>query len=288
MAKAIVDQIATHTDSANQGSASKRSTMAKKAVFITGAGAGIGRATAQCFAAAGWFVGLYDRDHAAVQGLAQELNNQATGHEKAMAGQLDVTNPEQWQHALDAFFSHTGRLDVLVNNAGILYSGRFEDIALQQHLNLLNINLNGVINGCYTALPYLQQTPKSRVINLSSASAIYGQPNLSSYSASKCAVRGLTEALDNEWRSYGIRVVDVMPLFVQTGMVKDMQNGAIGKLGVHLSADDVAQAIVKLSNRRARFMPVHTPIGLPSQVLYSLSSLTPDRINHWINGYLAK
>ena len=55
MAKAIMDQIATHTDSANQGSASKKSTMAKKAVFITGAGAGIGRATAQCFAAAGWF-----------------------------------------------------------------------------------------------------------------------------------------------------------------------------------------------------------------------------------------
>ena len=293
MAKVIVDRVttntdSTNTDSTNQGSVSKRSSMAKKSVFITGAGAGIGRATAQCFAAAGWFVGVYDRDHAAVQGLAQELNNQESGSDKALAGQLDVTNSEQWQRALDAFFSHTGRLDVLVNNAGILYSGRFEDIPLQQHLNLLNINLNGVINGCYSALPYLQQTPKSRVINLSSASAIYGQPNLSSYSASKCAVRGLTEALDNEWRSHGIRVVDVMPLFVQTGMVKDMQSGTIGKLGVHLSADDVAQAIVKLSNRRARFMPVHTPIGLPSQVLYSLSSLTPDRINHWINGYLAK
>ena len=259
----------------------------KKTVLITGAGAGIGRATAQAYAAAGWFVGVYDRDHAAVQTLAEELNAQS-GSQHAVAGQLDVTDAEQWQQALAAFFQHTGRLDVLVNNAGILYSGCFEDIGLQQHLNLININLNGVINGCYTALPYLKQTPNSRVINLSSASAIYGQPNLSSYSASKCAVRGLTEALDNEWRKFGIRVVDVMPLFVQTAMVKNMQSGAIDKLGVHLSADDVAQAIVKLSNRRAAFMPVHTPIGLPSRFLYTLSSLTPDRINHWINGRLAK
>lgn len=261
--------------------------MTKKTVFITGAGAGIGRATAQAYAAAGWFVGAYDRDHAAVQALAQELNAHS-GSQNVLAGALDVTNAEQWQQALEAFFQHTGRLDVLVNNAGILYSGRFENIGLQQHLNLININLNGVVNGCHSALPYLKQTPQSRVINLSSASAIYGQPNLSSYSASKCAVRGLTEALDNEWRNFGIRVVDVMPLFVQTAMVKDMQSGAIDKLGVHLSADDVAQAIVKLTNRRAAFMPVHTPIGLPSKLLYTLSSLTPDRINHWINGRLAK
>ncbi|RYY80954.1 MAG: SDR family oxidoreductase [Moraxellaceae bacterium] len=261
--------------------------MNKKTVFITGAGAGIGRATAQAYAAAGWFVGAYDRDHVAVQALAQELNAQSSS-QNVLAGALDVTNAEQWQQALEAFFQHTGRLDILVNNAGILYSGRFEEIGLQQHLNLLNINLNGVITGCYTALPYLKQTPQSRVINVSSASAIYGQPSLSSYSASKCAVRGLTEALDNEWCHYGIRVVDVMPLFVQTALVKDMQSGAIDKLGVHLSADDVAQAIVKLSNRGAKFLPIHTPIGLPSRLLYSLASLTPDRINHWINGRLAK
>ena len=94
-----------------------------------------------------------------------------------------------------------GELNILVNNAGILYSGAFENIDIKSHQRTININVNGVINGCHAALPYLKQASFARVINLSSASAIYGQADLISYSASKFAVRGITEGLDVEWKN---------------------------------------------------------------------------------------
>lgn len=257
--------------------------MEKKAVFITGAGAGIGRATALLFAQQGWFVGVYDRDEGAVQALAAKL-----GHENAIAGKLDVTEVEGWQNTLAMFFGHTGRLDVLINNAGILYSARFEDLSIQKHKQLIDINLLGVLNGCHSALPYLRQSPNSRVINMSSASAMHGQVNLSSYSASKFAIRGLTEALDNEWREYGIRVVDVMPLFVQTAMVANVTIGSVSKLGIHLSPRDVAKAILQVATSHPLFTALHNPVGLPSRLLYTATGFTPDRLNHWFNHILGK
>ncbi len=255
----------------------------KKAVFITGAGAGIGLATARAFAKQGWFVGLYDRDEAAVKKLALEL-----GSEHALAGKLDVTDVKGWEKSLATFFGRTNRLDVLINNAGVLFSGPFENITIQQHKQIFDVNVQGVVNGCHSALQYLKQTPHSRVVNVSSASAIYGQPSLATYSASKFAIRGLTEGLDNEWRVHGIRVVDVMPLFVQTALVTDMDAASFRKLGVHLTPQDVADAIIRVATGRSLLTPTHTPVGLSTRVLYAVSGLAPDRLNHWLNGFVGK
>jgi len=259
------------------------STSTIKSVFITGAGAGIGAATARLFASHGWFVGLYDRDVAAVRLLADEI-----GSHQTISGRLDVTRPEEWRAALEGFIARAHRLDVLINNAGILYSGAFEDTALEDHLRTIDVNVKGVLTGCHMALPYLKKTAHARVVNLSSASAIYGQPNLASYSATKFAVRGLTEALDNEWRRFGIRVVDVMPLFVQTAMVHDMDAGSIRRLGVHLTPDDVAHAVFTAATGSSWQTPTHTPVGLPTRLLYATIGLLPDRLNHWVNGLLSK
>lgn len=252
-----------------------------KCVFITGAGAGIGQETARLFAKQGWFVGLYDRDEDAVKRLAEEI-----GSKQALHGKLDVTDVKQWKKALGAFFDKTSQLDLLINNAGILYSGAFENITLEQHQQLININVQGVINGCHSAFPYLQTTPHSRVINLSSASAIYGQPDIATYSASKFAIRGLTEALDNEWKVQGIRVLDIMPLFVKTAMVTDMKAASFRKMGAHLTAHDVAQTIFHVVKEKAP--ATHTPVGLSTRLLYTLSGLAPDRLNHWLNGLISK
>lgn len=252
-----------------------------KCVFITGAGAGIGQETARLFAKKGWFVGLYDRDEAAVQRLADEI-----GNKQAIFGKLDVTDIDGWKKSLAAFFDKTSQLDLLINNAGILYSGAFENISLQQHKQLIDINVQGVINGCHSAFPYLQTTPHSRVINLSSASAIYGQPDIATYSASKFAIRGLTEALDNEWKVQGIRVLDIMPLFVKTAMVTDMKAGSFRKMGARLTPLDVAQTIYHVAKEKVP--PTHTPVGLSTRLLYTVSGLAPDRLNHWLNGLLSK
>lgn len=258
--------------------------MRKKTIFITGAGAGIGAATARLFAEAGWQVGLFDRDFAAVTQLACEI-----GHDRAMAGSLDVGNPKQWHSALEGFVQWAGTLDVLLNNAGILYSGAFERTSLEDHSRTIQVNVNGVLNGCHSGFEHLKaNTHGARVINLSSTSAIYGQTNLASYSASKFAVRGLTEALDNEWKPHNIRVMDIMPMFVQTAMVTNMDAGSIEKMGVHLSAEDVAKVIYKAATANRWLAPTHWPVGLTSKTLYHLSGITPDPLNKLINRWLGQ
>lgn len=260
------------------------STPRPRSIFITGAAAGIGRAVAERFAKAGWFVGLYDVDEAAVQALRQQL-----GAERAVAGRLDVSAAEDWAPQLAAFARAAGRFDVLFNNAGIAVTSLFEEAPLARHHRLIDINLKGVINGCHAGLPYLKQTPGSRVINMCSASALFGQPMLSTYSATKAAVRSVTEALDIEWQRHGIRVLDVLPLFVNTAMVRDevSKMKTVKTLGVHLSADDVAQTVWSLARpESAKGLAVHSPVGLQTKLFYVAAKLTPDGLNRWITAKL--
>ncbi len=256
-----------------------------KSIFITGAAAGIGRAVAERFAKAGWFVGAYDVDEVGVMALRQQL-----GAARCHAGRLDVSNPDDWARQLQSFFKAAdGRLDVLVNNAGVSVTSYFEEAELSRHHRLIDINLKGVINGCHQALPYLRLTPQARVVNLCSASALYGQPMLSTYSASKAAVRSLTEALDIEWQRFDIRVVDVLPLFVNTAMVANdvSKMKTVQTLGVRLSADDIATSIWRLSQGSPGSLPVHTPIGMQAKLFYILSKLSPDWVNRIVTARMA-
>ena len=255
----------------------------QQSVFISGAAQGIGAEIARLFHNHGYKVGIYDINEVQAHALAKELG------ENAKAGYLNVSNYRQWQMALQEFKNWAGELNILVNNAGILYSGAFENTPIQSHHNTIDINVKGVLNGCHAALPFLKQASFARVINLSSASAIYGQADLVSYSASKFAVRGITEGLDIEWQKYGIRVLDVMPLFVQTAMVKDMDAGSIQNMGVHLSANDVAEQIYQLAQRQdTLFTPTHQPVGLKSKLLFTLSGMSPQFVNRIGNRILAK
>lgn len=257
----------------------------RKSIFITGAAAGIGRAVAERFAKAGWFVGLYDVDEAGVQALRRQL-----GEANCHAGRLDVSCVEDWSAQLRAFHKAAGdRLDVLLNNAGIAVTSPFEEAELARHHRLIDINLKGVVNGCHTALPYLRGTPGARVVNLCSASALYGQPMLSTYSATKAAVRSFTEALDIEWQRFGIRVVDVLPLFVNTAMVANdvSKMKTVQTLGVRLSADDVAMSIWKLAQGAPGRLPVHTPVGLQTRFFALLSKLSPDAVNRFVTARMA-
>ncbi len=255
--------------------------MAKR-VFISGAAQGIGEAIARLFAQQGWTVGIYDVNQQQAETLVKEVG------QSAKAGYLDVSHYDQWQVALKNFTDWAGGLDLLVNNAGILYSGDFEKTGIDQHHRTIDVNVKGVLNGCHAALPYLKQQKNARVINLSSASAIYGQADLVSYSASKFAVRGITEALDIEWAKYGIRVLDIMPLFVNTKMVTNMEAGSIKNMGVHLQASDVAAAVLHAATSRQPLLATHHPVGLSTQVMYRLSGLSPQFLNRWTNRFLSQ
>lgn len=254
-------------------------------LFVTGAAAGIGRAVAERFLKAGWFVGLYDVDEAGLAALQRQW-----GSDTCVAARLDVTSSDDWRAALQGFQQATGgRLDVLFNNAGIAVTAPFEEAALERHLRLVDINLKGLINGCHLSFPLLKGTKGSRVINMCSASALYGQPELSTYSATKAAVRSLTEALDIEWRRHGVRVVDVLPLFVNTDMVKNevSRMKTVSTLGVRLGPEDVAATVWQLANQAPASLPVHSLVGWQTKLFALASKLSPDFMNRLVTARMA-
>lgn len=253
-------------------------------VFITGAASGIGRATARYFGAQGWYVGAFDIDEIGLASLRLEL-----GAEHCITGLLDTSNYSAWTQTLTRFWHAAGqRLDVLVNNAGILSHGEFAEIAAQRHAQIVQVNVIGVMNGCHAAHSYLRQTPGSCVVNLASASAIYGQPSLASYSATKFAVRGLTEALDIEWQDQGIRVKSVWPLFVQTNMVKGMDIGSVRTLGVKLTAEDVAASIWQASQDKGRHSPVHYAVGFQAKAFNVATKFSPAFLNRIVSKWVSR
>ena len=260
-----------------------------KSVFITGAAAGIGRATALAFATRGYTVGAYDIDEAGLHSLAAEIGAR---HGAVVTGHLDVTDPDEIALRVREFVGAAGgRLDVMINNAGILLAGRFEDVELGAQLNEIDVNTKGVVSGLYAAFPHLRTTPGSVVVNLASASAIYGQAELATYSATKFFVRGITEALDIEWGAYGIRVISMWPLYVQTAMTDNISTGTTRSLGVNLTARDVADAIVAAvagTRIRRAIHQVHFPVGAPTKVMALGSRFSPGWLTRAITKRLAK
>ena len=118
--------------------------MSKPTVFITGAAAGIGRATAVRFAREGYVVGAYDVDETNLRDVREEIRN-ADG--RVYAGKLDVRDPDQWAEALADFWEKYGRIDILINNAGVLSSGPFATMDVAAHRRMIDINFGGVVFG---------------------------------------------------------------------------------------------------------------------------------------------
>ncbi len=185
-----------------------------KAILITGAGSGIGRATAQLFAARGWRIGVADVSESGIrETLALLPADRAHGYP------MDVRSVEDWEEVLAAFTAASGgRLDVLMNNAGIAAGGPFAEIAPDALDRVIDVNFRGVAYGARIAHAYLEASG-GVLLNTASASAIYGSAGLAAYSATKFAVRGLTEALDAEWAADGIKVRDLLPGFIDTPLL---------------------------------------------------------------------
>lgn len=226
--------------------------MARKAIFITGGGSGIGRAVARHFAAQGWLVGIADINEAGMRETAAMLpDGLSTLH------RLDVRDRDQWAAVLADFAKVSeGRLDVLFNNAGVGLGGPIDDFPATDADTVIDINLKGVINGIQAAMPLLKATPGSTILNTGSASGYYGSPGLCVYSATKFGVRALTEALDIELEPHGIRVRDIMPGFIDTPLLSRVVPGTN-----ETSRDKVMQAGLE-------FTPVETVAALAWQAVH--------------------
>lgn len=179
--------------------------------FATGAGGGIGRAIARRLAGDGMAVAVLDRDGAAAGAVAAEIGG--------FAVTADVTSPEEVGRAVDAVLARYGRIDVLVNNAGVAWMGPALDMPLEALQTMLRVNVEGVFIVSRAVLPHMIAQHSGSIVNLASWAGKTGNANFAGYSASKFAVVGLTQALAREMAPHGIRVNAICPgIVVDTAM----------------------------------------------------------------------
>jgi NAD(P)-dependent dehydrogenase (short-subunit alcohol dehydrogenase family) len=193
----------------------------RRTVFVTGAGSGIGRAIAHKYSREGWFVGLGDRSR---EGMEETVAGMAGGYSYSHV--FDVSDRQAWDEALKVVARASGgRIDCVVNNAGISLGGPLDEYSTEEIERIVAVNFLGVVYGAQAAYPYLKETaPGSSLVNTASAAAIHGMANQSLYGATKAAVRSLTESLDAEWATDGIRVRCLMPSFIDTPLLQNMPN----------------------------------------------------------------
>ena len=231
-----------------------------KIALVTAAGDGIGEAIGRRLAGEGAIVVLTDLDGGAVEAIAKDLGGDAMGIAH------DAGDPDDWQKVVDAVKERHGKLDVLVNNAGVSRAGTIEDQSLEDLQFVIRVNLEGTFMGCKHAIELM--SGGGSIINMSSIHGIQAAPHEAAYSATKGAVKLLTKsvAMHCADKKYNIRCNSVHPGYILTTMMEKwldesgdrpaleaelVSKHPIGFLGL---PDDVAHGVVYLASDEARFV----------------------------------
>lgn len=247
-----------------------------RVVVITGAGSGIGRATALVFAREGARIAACDVDQPRLDALRADLGDRAVLVEK-----VDVANRHEMKTFADKVHAHTPAADVIVNNAGVAVSGTFLETSLDDWDWLLGINLKGVVHGCHYFVPKMvDRGAGGHVINIASIFGIYAPPGVTAYVASKFGVRGFSLSLREELAPHKIGVTAICPGMINTAIVADARTKAsmagrkskvIETFKKGLSPDKVAEAILAAVHSNP---PVRT-VGTDARVVAALTRLAP-------------
>jgi NADP-dependent 3-hydroxy acid dehydrogenase YdfG len=184
-----------------------------KVVVITGASSGLGEATARHLSARGAAVVLGARRVDRIAALAKELTDEGG---KALAIATDVTDRAQVQRLVDAAVETFGRVDVIVNNAGLMPQSPLERLKVDEWDRMIDVNVKGVLYGIAAALPHMQRQKSGHVINVSSVAGHKVRAGGAVYSATKHAVRVISEGLRQEVKPYNIRTTIISPGAVDT------------------------------------------------------------------------
>ena len=217
-----------------------------KVVVITGASSGLGEATARMLSAQGAIVVLGARRVERIEALAKEL---AGAGGRALALQTDVTRSADVQRLVDAAVEKFGRIDVIVNNAGLMPSSPLERLKIDDWDRMIDVNIKGVLYGIAAALPTMQKQKSGHIVNVSSVAGHRVRAGTAVYSATKHAVRVLTEGLRQEVKPWNIRTTIVSPGAVDTELADsiteaDVQAGVKAFYEIAIPADSFARAVV--------------------------------------------
>ena len=243
-------------------------------VVVSGAGNGLGRALAFRFARGGASIVALDRDSGAVAAVVDEL---AQGGFDALACSCDVTDARACQAVIEATIARFGRVDVLVNNAGISHRSAFAATETAVLRRVVEVNLFGAINLTRPALPALQQA-RGLIVAISSVAGFTPLIARTGYSASKHALHGFFESLRTELASDGVNVMMVCPSFIATGIEKNALGPGGGAathaqvvFGRRLQPDDVADRVFRGAERSRRLLL----IGRTARTAWWVSRLAP-------------
>ncbi len=243
-------------------------------VVVTGGGRGIGRATALEFAAEGATVVLAGRRMDALRTTAAEA---ADAGGKAMVVRCDVVIEDQLQALVDRTIKKYGKIDVLVNNAGVVTGGRLDEIDPDDVRRMTDVNIWAPIRLTQMTLPHMRAAGRGTIVNISSLAGRMGVPFYATYSSSKYALRGFSEALRRELRPDGIHVVAVFPGGTATDMIENIEFDRFG-LGV-ATAQQVGRAVV----RGVRWRQPEVFIGIGESLMSRWNDVMPWTVDYGVD-----
>jgi NADP-dependent 3-hydroxy acid dehydrogenase YdfG len=214
------------------------SDIAAKVVVITGASSGLGEAAARHLSEHGATVALGARRADRLQSLARELNERGG---RAIAIETDVTRCDQVKRLVDSAVQTFGRIDVMVNNAGLMPQSLLERLKIDEWDRMIDVNIKGVLYGIAAALPYMQSQKSGHFINVSSVAGHKVRPGGTVYSATKHAVRVISEGLRQEVKPYNIRTTVISPGAVDTELPNTITDPVVAE-NMRKFYDDMAIA----------------------------------------------
>lgn len=193
-------------------------TLAGQTALVTGGSKGIGRAICLALAKEGANVIIAARNESEIKETIDKLKAMGS---KAMAIQADVRSEEDVRRLISMTIDKCGRLDILINNAGVAYKKRLEETTLQEYDKIMDTNLKGVFLCTKYAIPYIRESKNGKIINISSVGGLHGLPEFSVYCASKFGVNGITESIAAELEGE-IKVYAICPGAVDTDMYRSL------------------------------------------------------------------